>query len=326
MSVLELVDVEVEYKRRGQLPVRALMGASIAVGPGEIVGLVGESGCGKSTLARTAVGLVAPRRGHVLFEGRTVPPLTRRARASEHVRLQMVFQDPFSSLNPRRTIGDQIADGMMDRPKVKSNRRARVGELLEQVGLAPSSADRYPHQFSGGQRQRVAIARVLATSPSAIVLDEPFSALDASVQAQIANLLVELSRDLHIAMLLISHDLAIVRQVAHRISVMYLGSVVEEGETEAVWSNPLHPYTEALIGAAPMPDGKGTLPTVLGGEVPDPSRPPHGCRFNPRCPHAFARCFEETPDLESLEGRKVACWLHRLDEPGVTRSRSRAFR
>src|SRR5947208_7951887 len=308
---LDLRDVEVVYERRGREPVRAVAGASLAVERGQIVGLVGESGCGKSSLARAAVGLVRPTAGTVVFEGREVTPLTRRARARELARLQMVFQNPYSSLNPRRKIGSQLADALdaLDLAP-RRGRRARVAELLELVGLLPSAAARYPHQFSGGQRQRIAVARALAADPSVLVLDEPLAALDASAQAQVANLLVDLSRRLELSLLLISHDLAIVRHVADAVWVMYLGVMAEAAPTRALWSQPLHPYTEALIGAVPHPDGSGFLPEALPGEVPDPARPPSGCRFHPRCPYAFDRCSAEEPAMTRVaQGRTVACWL-----------------
>jgi len=307
VSALELHDVEVVYDRRGGGRVRAVAGASLTVERGQIVGLVGESGCGKSSLARAAVGLVERTAGSVLFEGREVTPLTRRARPRELVRLQMVFQNPYSSLNPRRRVGSQLADGL---DRSLGSRSPRVGELLELVGLPAVAATRYPHQFSGGQRQRIAIARALAADPSVIVLDEPLASLDASAQAQIANLLVSLSRELELSLLLISHDLAIVRHVADVVSVMYLGRMVETGATRPLWQLPLHPYTEALIAAVPHADGSGFLPEALPGEVPDPANPPPGCRFNPRCPYAFARCVEEEPPLLPLPGdRRSACWL-----------------
>jgi oligopeptide/dipeptide ABC transporter ATP-binding protein len=309
--VLELSDVVVEYERRGRDPVRAVAGASLSVEPRQIVGLVGESGCGKSTLARAAVGMVAPAGGEIRFEGRAVAPLTRRARPRELARLQLVFQNPFSSLNPRRTVGAHVADALDILGLVPpSRRRARVAELLEQVGLPEAAARRYPHQFSGGQRQRIAIARALAAEPSVIVLDEPLSSLDTSAQAQIANLLVRLSSTLDLGLLLISHDLAIVRHVADVISVMYLGVMVETAPTRPLWALPLHPYTEALIAAVPHPDGSGFLPEALPGEVPDPARPPPACRFHPRCPYVFDRCRVETPPLvEITAGREAACWL-----------------
>jgi len=292
------------------------VGASLSVDRGQIVGLVGESGCGKSSLARAAVGLVAPTAGRVRFEGRDVTALTRRARPRALTGLQLVFQNPYSSLNPRRKVGDQIADGLPADSERRAGRSRRVGELLERVGLSAAAAQRYPSQFSGGQRQRIAIARALAASPSMIVLDEPLASLDASAQAQVANLLVELSRELELGLLLISHDLAIVRHTADVVSVMYLGRIVETGPTREVWSAPLHPYTEALIAAVPRPDGSGTMPNALPGEVPDPARPPTGCRFHPRCPYRFSRCPEEEPPLEPAFARRtVACWLPRDPVP-----------
>jgi oligopeptide/dipeptide ABC transporter ATP-binding protein len=304
LSTLELTDVVVDYERRGGIRVRAVAGASVSVDAGQIVGLVGESGCGKSTLARAAVGLVPVTSGSVRFEERDVTPLTRRARPDELVRLQLVFQNPYSTLNPRRKVGAQIADGLT------AASTAKVGELCELVGLPANAERRYPHEFSGGQRQRIAIARALAANPSVIVLDEPLASLDASAQAQLANLLVSLSRDLGLGLLLISHDLAIVRHVADAVSVMYLGVMVETGPTEPLWTMPLHPYSEALIAAVPHPDGTGFLPESLPGEVPDPARPPSGCRFHPRCPYAFDRCGSEEPGLVVLAaGRAAACWL-----------------
>jgi oligopeptide/dipeptide ABC transporter ATP-binding protein len=308
MSALELHDVVVDYERRGGGLVRAVAGASLAVERGQVVGLVGESGCGKSTLARAAVGLVPTSGGRVVFEGAPVSAMTRRARPRSLVRLQMVFQNPYSSLNPRRTIGSQIGDGI--EAVSRAARTARVGELCELVGLPSTAPKRFPHEFSGGQRQRVAIARALAADPSVIVLDEPLASLDASAQAQLANLLRNLSRDLGLGLLLISHDLAIVRHVADTVSVMYLGTMVETGPTLPLWTVPAHPYSEALIAAVPRPDGRGFLPESLPGEVPDPAFPPAGCRFHPRCAYAFDRCRADEPPLVALAGgRSAACWL-----------------
>jgi peptide/nickel transport system ATP-binding protein len=318
VTALELTDVEVVYQRKHRSPVRAVAGASISVERGQIVGLVGESGCGKSTLARAAVGLVAPTAGMVAFHGRPVSALGRRSRSPELARLQMVFQDPQSSLNPRRTVGSQLSDALDILNLVPRRQRpARVAALLEQVGLTAGARDRYPHQFSGGQRQRIAIARALAADPSVIVLDEPLSALDASAQAQVANLLVRLCRDLDIGMLLISHDLAIVNQIADEVAVMYLGLIVEQAPTGQLWRSPRHPYTEALIGAIPHADGLKSQPTILPGEVPDPAAPPPGCRFHTRCPLVFDRCRTEVPPLISVEpGRTQACWLQRTGNAG----------
>jgi peptide/nickel transport system ATP-binding protein len=309
MSLLELRDVEVVYGRHGRHPVRAVAGASLTFDRGQIIGLVGESGCGKSSLARVGVGLVAPSAGQVLFEDQPLTPLGRAARPAREARLQMVFQNPYASLNPRRRVGTQIRAAMTLGGR-KDARDERVAELLEQVGLSPGASRRYPHEFSGGQRQRIAIARALAADPSCIVLDEPLSSLDASAQAQIANLLVRLARELDIGLLLISHDLAIVRHVCDAISVMYLGLIVESGPAAEVWSAPKHPYTEALIAAIPHADGAGDLPSALPGEVPDPAQPPSGCRFHPRCPYVFERCPREEPPLYPLGADRVAaCFL-----------------
>ena len=303
-------DVEVVYQRGGQ-ETRAVAGVDLQVERGQIVGLVGESGCGKSTLAKAAVGLLPISRGSIIFDGVPMKALGRRSRQTALRRLQMVFQDPYSSLNPRRKIGDQISDGLNLAAQFKGNRDLRIGELLERVQLAPDAARRFPHEFSGGQRQRIAIARALAAEPSMIVADEAISALDASAQASIANLLVSLTRELNMGLLFISHDLAIVRQVADVTAVMYLGKVVEFGDTRRLWSHPAHPYTGALIRAVPPPDGSGQLPADLPGDVPDPSAPPSGCRFHPRCPVAFDPCATQVPQPVTVaDGRQVSCWLH----------------
>ena len=314
MSVLELRDLSVTYHRKHLPDVTAVAGVDLTVERGEIVGLVGESGCGKSTLGRAASGLLAPSAGQVLFEGEPITPLGRAPRPRRERRIQMVFQDPNSSLNGRRKVGDQIADGLELAADLPANqRRARVGALLEQVGLEPRVASRYPHEFSGGQRQRICIARALSADPSVIIADEPISALDASAQAQIANLLHELAKDLDVGLVFISHDLAIVRHIADRVAVMYLGKVAELGSTEAVWGAPLHPYSEALIGAVLHADGTGDMPEALPGDVPDPADPPTGCRFQTRCPMVMDRCREEEPVLAAPPdggSRAVACWLH----------------
>ena len=309
---LDLVDVTVVFHRSGRTSVPAVVGVSLHVDRGRIVGLVGESGSGKSSLGRVAVGVYRPSGGQVLFNGKPVRPLGALARPRSQIGLQMVFQNPFESLNPRRKIGSQILDGMLGSGLGRRARRDKVNQSLEQLGLPARAAGRYPHQFSGGQRQRIAIARALAVSPTIMVLDEPLASLDASAQAQLANTLRVLADDANVGMLLISHDLAIVRHVANLLAVMYLGTIVESGVTSDVWNLPLHPYTEALIGAIPRADGKGTLPVALTGEVGDPADPPSGCRFHTRCPYARERCVSETPPLvEVAPGRSVACWLHR---------------
>jgi len=305
-TVLELAGVAVEYGRRGQR-VRAVDGVSLTVARGQITGLVGESGCGKSSLARAAVGLEPLAAGTVTFEGRPVTPLSRRRRPEYLRGLQMVFQDPYESLNPRRKVGEIIADGVTLGGGSHADGLARAAELLDRVGLPASAADSYPHEFSGGQRQRIAIARTLAAGPACLIADEPISALDASAQAQIANLLGELVSGSSLGLVLVSHDLSVVRQVAHRVAVMYLGRIVEIGDTETVWSNPRHPYTEALVAAIPRADGAGVLPADLPGDVPDPASPPSGCRFHPRCPIAQDSCREHDQRLAPVAGREIAC-------------------
>jgi peptide/nickel transport system ATP-binding protein len=315
-AALQFDQVVVEYRRRGLSPVRAVAGVSLEVRHGQMHALVGESGCGKSTLARAATGLIPVSSGTVRFEGREVAPLTRRARPAHLRRLQMIFQDPSASLNPRRSVGSQLDDALrLCTSGAGSWRRERVRELLDAVGLPDSASARYPREFSGGQRQRICIARALAAEPTVIVADEPISALDASAQAAIANLLVELARRLNLGLLFISHDLAIVHHIADVVTVMYLGRVVERGPTRAMWAAPLHPYTEALIAAQPAHDGAGTLPAALPGEVPNPAAPPSGCRFHPRCPYALDRCPIDDPPMVSFEnGRAAACWLQEPNE------------
>jgi peptide/nickel transport system ATP-binding protein len=305
-TVLELAGVAVEYGRRGQR-VRAVDGVDLTVARGQITGLVGESGCGKSSLARAAVGLEPLADGTVTFEGRPVTPLSRRRRPEYLRGLQMVFQDPYESLNPRRKVGEIIADGVTLGGGSHADGLARAAELLDRVGLPASAADSYPHEFSGGQRQRIAIARTLAAGPACLIADEPISALDASAQAQIANLLGELVSGSSLGLVLVSHDLSVVRQVAHRVAVMYLGRIVEIGDTETVWSNPRHPYTEALVAAIPRADGAGVLPADLPGDVPDPASPPSGCRFHPRCPIAQDSCRGHDQRLAPVAGREIAC-------------------
>jgi len=307
---LEIRGLNVDYQRPRMPPVRAVVDVDLDVLPGQVVGLVGESGCGKSTLARAAIGLVPRTSGTVVFHGMEVTTLGNGARPRRLQRIQMVFQDPYASLNPRRKVGRQIADGLRSEVGDDSERQSRVAALLDQVGLGASIAGRYPFEFSGGQRQRIAIARALATDPEIIIADEAVSALDASTQAQVANLLVGLARQRGAGLLFISHDLGIVRHISDTVAVMYLGRIVETGATESVWEHRSHPYTKALIAAVPRHDGSGTLPIPLEGEVPDPSRPPDGCRFHPRCPERIERCFTDGPELESIgAGHDAACWV-----------------
>ncbi len=307
MTLLSIRDLHVTYKAEAGRTVTAVAGVDLDIAAGEIVALVGESGCGKSTLGKAAVGLLAPSRGTVLFAGEQVQPLGRSARRPAERKLQMVFQDPFSSLNPRRRVGDLIAEGGRVASQAGEAAMA-VGECLERVGLPAAAATRFPHQFSGGQRQRIAIARALAARPRCIVADEPISALDASAQASVANLMRDLVRDLNMGLLFISHDLAIVRTIADVTAVMYLGRIAERGPSDRVWHSPVHPYTEALISAIPRPDGRGVMPGDLPGEVPDPAAPPPGCRFHPRCPAAIAKCKQVEPDhTHFTDAHSAAC-------------------
>ncbi|GAA1640034.1 ABC transporter ATP-binding protein [Catellatospora bangladeshensis] len=309
MTLLDIDGVHVEHKPRGRAPVRAVAGVDLSVAPGQIVGLVGESGCGKSSLARVAAGLTAPSAGEVRYAGRPVTPLGWRRRTADQVGLQMVFQNPYASLNPRRAVGEQLLDGV-PAEVTGAARSARLNELLERVGMPAAAASRYPHQFSGGQRQRLAIARALAPQPRVIIADEPVTALDASSQAQVVNLLVGLVRELGMGMLFISHDLALVHEIADVTAVMYLGKIVETAPTRQLWAQPHHPYTRALIDAVPRISTEPVLPATLAGEVPDPANAPAGCRFAPRCPHAFDRCATEPPTVAIGPSAGVACWLH----------------
>jgi oligopeptide/dipeptide ABC transporter ATP-binding protein len=307
MSVLDMKDVVVEYRGAAGRKVAAVNGVSLSVAAGQIVGLVGESGCGKSSLARAASGLIRPAGGSVTMNGDPVHPLGWRRRSKEQLGLQMVFQNPHSSLNPRRRIADQLMDGApTDTPK--SQRRKIALEQLDRVGLDASAADRFPHQFSGGQLQRIAIARALVTNPSVLIADEPVTALDASGQVQVVNTLLSLVKELDLGMLFISHDLALVHHIADVTAVMYLGKIVEFAPTDQLWNDPAHPYTAALIQAIPRVEHDAGLPTSLEGDIPDPANVPAGCPFRPRCPHAFDKCAV-APALTPRNEGKAACWL-----------------
>ncbi|MGW8378229.1 ABC transporter ATP-binding protein [Streptomyces sp. ODS28] len=307
LPLLSVDGLVVHHRRPGAPPVRAVSGAGLQVRAGEVLGLVGESGCGKSTLARAVCGLTAPVSGSVTFDGTPVRPLRARRRDLGLTAVQMVFQDPYGSLNPRRRVGAQLADGLRTAAARGVADAGDPCELLGRVGLPASAARRYPHEFSGGQRQRIALARALAARPRLLIADEPISALDASAQLDVAALMRNLALESGAGLLFISHDLSVVRLIADRVAVMYLGRIVETGDTAALWSGPRHPYTRALLDAVPHPDGAGTLPTELPGDVPDPAAPPTGCAFHPRCPRAFEGCDTEEPELGE-EG--VACRLY----------------
>jgi peptide/nickel transport system ATP-binding protein len=293
--------------------VHAVVDASFSVPERASLGLVGESGCGKSTLARCLLRLVEPDEGRIVFEGEDVMSLGRPALRSVRRRMQMVFQDPYASLNPRRTVAQTLAEPLRVHGLAKGAEiAARVGAALAEVGLPADSAKRFPHEFSGGQRQRIGIARALVLQPHFIVADEPVSALDVSVQAQVLKLLESL-RDRHgLSLLFVSHDLGVVRHVCDRVAVMYLGRIVEEASVPEIFDRPLHPYTQMLRAASPVPDPRArfALPRVVG-EIPSAMDPPRGCAFHPRCPAAMPRCSQELPALSDVGGgRRVACFLH----------------
>src|ERR1051326_1214724 len=320
MSLLEVRNLKVHFPvkhgvfSRVRAYVKAVDDVSLSVEPGETLGLVGESGCGKTTLGRAIVRLTEPTAGSIWFEGEDIARLSRAELRARRRRFQMIFQDPYSSLNPRMTIADIIGEALdiHDLTETATARQKRIAELLEAVGLDASYAERYPHEFSGGQRQRIGIARALAVEPRLIVCDEPVSALDVSVQAQIINLLQDLQQERGLAYLFIAHDLAVVEHISRRVMVMYLGKVVELAEAKAILGAPKHPYTQALISAVPVvdPDSKRQR-IVLPGDVPSPINPPLGCPFHPRCPVAqLPRCQAEAPALrEVTRGHWAACHL-----------------
>jgi oligopeptide/dipeptide ABC transporter ATP-binding protein len=317
MTALVSVRDLVKYYQSGGMfsraapPVRAVDGVSFDVGRGETLALVGESGCGKSSVGRTILRLQEPTRGQALYDGVDIFSLDRKALRELRRHMQIIFQDPYSSLNPRMTVGSAVAEGIeIHRLAPRREVPARVAALLEEVGLDPTYARRYPHEFSGGQRQRIGIARALAVQPSFLVCDEPVSALDVSVQAQVLNLLSDLQRQRGLSYLFIAHDLAVVRQIAHRIAVMYLGRIVEEGPTDQLLSDPRHPYTVALLSAVPEPDPAARQDRiVLSGDLPSPSNPPPGCPFHTRCFHPLKsqRCRTEVPLLRPVSGTISAC-------------------
>ena len=292
--------------------VQAATDISFEIAPGRTLALVGESGCGKTTVGRSILRLEAPQKGRVFFEGKDLMTLSRAEMRAARQRIQIIFQDPMASLDPRMRVRDQIAEGMKSFGIGANDRErdARVAELLERVQLDPDTMERYPHEFSGGQRQRICIARALAVEPRMIVCDESVSALDVSIQAQILNLLRDLQQDLGLSYLFITHDLSVVRYLAHEVAVMYLGEIVEEGPTRRIFESPAHPYTKGLLAAIPSidPDHRGAAPPVLG-DVPSPSDPPPGCHFHTRCPFVMDRCRKQAPPLFEIEGGRSRCFL-----------------
>ncbi len=320
MNLLEIQKLKVHFPvhqplfGRAKEFVHAVDDVSFAIAPGETVGLVGESGCGKTTLGRAVIKLIEPTSGRIVFEGEDIAALSGPELRARRRRFQMIFQDPYGSLDPRLTVADVIGEALDIHGLAcgATARRQRVDDLLKDVGLDPSHASRLPHEFSGGQRQRIGIARALAVEPKLIVCDEPVSALDVSVQAQIVNLLQDLQQQYGIAYLFVAHDLAVVKHISRRIFVMYLGRIVESSVAKEICCSPKHPYTQALISAVPVvdPDAKRKR-VLLSGDLPSPIHPPRGCPFHPRCPVAEARCKTEVPFLREIEpGHHVACHLN----------------
>jgi oligopeptide transport system ATP-binding protein len=322
-EVLRVSDLKVHFPimsgvifKREIATVKAVDGVSFALERGETLGLVGESGCGKSTTGLAVLRMLAPTAGRILFEGADIAQHDATAMHAVRRRMQMVYQDPYGSLNPRMTVRDIILEPLEvhDLANDRGAARARVDELLRLVGLLPDMADRYPHEFSGGQRQRIGIARALALEPTLIVCDEPVSALDVSIQAQVVNLFMDLQERLGLTYLFIAHDLAVVRHISDRIAVMYLGRIVEIARRDELYASPLHPYTQALLAAVPVadPEVEAARPRmIVSGEVPSALKPPPGCRFHTRCPSAMPVCKTIDPQLTDLsQGRAVACHLH----------------
>ena len=320
-ALLAVNDLHVQFAVRaaGSRPwhkaaaLKAVNGVSFTLQAGETLGIVGESGCGKSTLARAIIGLAKVHSGRVLWQGQDLTALSSKALRLQRRDIQMIFQDPLASLNPRMTVGDIIAEPLRTfHPELKkADIMRQVQEIMQKVGLLPNQLNRYPHEFSGGQCQRIGIARALVLKPKLLICDEPVSALDVSIQAQVVNLLKQLQREMGLAMIFIAHDLSVVKHIAERVLVMYLGRAVEHGPKEAIFAAPQHPYTQALLAAAPSVNGHKT-DLQLKGELPSPLNPPGGCALHQRCPHATTRCAQEEPALREWKGRLVACL--RLEE------------
>jgi oligopeptide transport system ATP-binding protein len=318
-TLLEVSGLTKHYPVRGGVlrrkvgTVHAVDGVSFTLGVAETLGLVGESGCGKSTVARSVLRLVEPTGGSIHLEGRDITHLSKSELRPVRRSMQIVFQDPFASLNPRMMAGDIVGEPLVvHRLAAGSAKRERIAELFEQVGLRPDQMRNYPHQFSGGQRQRICIARALSLGPKLIVCDEPVSALDVSIQAQVINLLIDLQRKNDFSYLFIAHDLAVVAHISHRVAVMYLGRIVEIAEKTELFARPRHPYTQALLASVPVADPRAKrLAPMIDGDVPSPINPPSGCAFHTRCRYVMDRCKTETPTLaQAGMQHQVACWLN----------------